>query len=289
MLKVFKPTTQTRRHTVLVNTSHLDTSRKPKKLTKSLKGATGRNSRGVITVRHKGGRQKRQYRLIDFKRDKFNVLAVVESIEYDPNRTSNIALLKYADGERRYILASKGMKVGQKVLSGEKDIPIKVGNAMPLKSIPIGTFVHNIELTPGKGGVLGRSAGISIQIQGGDKKYVQLKMPSGEIRLVREENFATIGEVSNEEHQNVKLGKAGRTRRMGIRPTVRGVAQSESHPHSGGQGKGGRHGPGRPAKTPWGKKQGAKTRKNKQTTKYIIKRRTTRRRPQVKKTGKTII
>lgn len=289
MLKVYKPTTQTRRHTILVDTSKLDTPKKPKKLTSSLKGATGRNSRGVITVRHKGGRQRRQYRKIDFLRDKHNVPAVVESIEYDPNRTSNIALLKYADGERRYILAAKGMRVGQKVMSGEKEIPVRPGNAMPLKNIPAGTFVHNVELTPGKGGILGRSAGIAIQIQGGDKKYIQLKMPSGEIRLVREENFATIGEVGNEDHQNVKLGKAGRKRKMGIRPTVRGTAQSETHPHAGGQGKGGRHGPGGPAKTPWGKKQGTKTRKNRRTTKYIIKRRTSKRRPQVKKTGKTVI
>lgn len=289
MIKAYKPTTQTRRHTALVDYSKLDKPSKPKKLTKSLKGSTGRNNRGVITVRHKGGRKKRQYRVIDFNRDKHDVPAVVESIEYDPNRTANIALLKYADGERRYILAAKGMKVGQEVLSGMKDVPIRSGNAMPLKSIPAGTFVHNVELNPGRGAKLGRSAGMSIQIQGGDKKYIQLKMPSGEIRLVREECMATLGEVSNDEHQNVKLGKAGRKRHMGIRPTVRGTAQSESHPHAGGQGKGGRHGPGGPAKTPWGKKQGTKTRKNKRTDKYIVRRRSSKRRPKVKKTKKTVI
>ncbi len=289
MLKKFKPTTPTRRHTVLVDTRSLDKPTKVKKLLKVLKGSTGRNSSGRLTVRHKGGRPKRQYRIIDFKRDKYDIPAVVESIEYDPNRSANIALLKYADGERRYILAPKGLKVGQKIVSGEKNVPIVVGNAMPLKNIPSGMMVHNVELNRGQGGKLGRSAGIGIQIQGGDKHYVQLKMPSGEIRLVREENFATIGEIGNEDHQNVKLGSAGRKRRMGIRPTVRGTAQSDTHPHSGGQGKGGRHGPGGPAKTPWGKKQGTKTRTRKYTDKYIIKRRTSKRRPNAKKIRKTVV
>jgi len=290
MLKVYKPTTPSRRHTVLVDTRGLDKrTKRSKRLSKSLKGATGRNVRGVITVRHKGGRQKRQYRQIDFKRDKYSVSGVVEAIEFDPNRSANIALIKYTDGERRYILSPKGLKREAQVMSGEKDVPIKPGNAMPMKKIPVGTFVHNVELNKGKGGILGRSAGAAIQIQGGDKKYIQLKMQSGEIRLVREENFATIGEVGNEDHQNVKLGKAGRKRNMGIRPSVRGTAQSDSHPHSGGQGKGGRHGTGGPAKTPWGKRQGTKTRRNKRTNKYIIKRKTTRRRPKVKKTGKTVV
>ena len=289
MLKKFKPTTPTRRHTVLLDTSNLNRPKKNKKLMKTLKGPTGKNFSGRITVRHKGGRQKRYYRIIDFKRDKYDIPAVVESIEYDPNRSANIALLKYADGERRYILAVKGMKVGQTVLSGEKNIPIVPGNAMPLKNIPSGMFVHNIELNKGQGGKLGRSAGVAIQIQGGDKHYVQLKMPSGEIRLVREENFATIGEVSNEDHQHIKLGSAGRKRRLGIRPTVRGVAQSSKHPHGGGQGKSGRHGPGGPTKTYTGKKQGAKTRRRKYTDKYIIKRRTSKRRPHAKKMKKTIV
>lgn len=291
MLKKYKPTTSTRRHTVLVNTGGLGASdkSKTKKLKKIIKGATGKNSRGVITVRHKGGRKKRYYREIDFNRDKFDVPAVVESIEYDPNRSARIALLKYEDGERRYILRPKNLNVGDSVVAAKKDAPIKPGNAMPLKSMPAGVFVHNIELKPGGGAKLGRSAGVAIQIQGGDKQYIQLKMPSGEIRLVREECMATIGTVGNEDHQNKKIGKAGRKRHMGIRPTVRGVAQSEGHPHAGGQGKGGRHGPGGPAKTPWGKKQGTKTRKNRSTDKYIIKRRTTRRRPKAKKTKKTIV
>lgn len=289
MIKVYKPTTPTRRHTVLVSTKGLDKTRKLRKLKSVIKGPTGRNVRGVITVRHKGGRQRRQYRKIDFKRDKLDVQAEVESIEYDPNRSAFIALLKYEDGERRYILAPKNLKVGDKVKAGLKNVPISLGNAMPLKEIPTATMVHNIEMHKGQGGILVRSAGLGAQIQGGDKKYIQLKMPSGEIRLVREENFATIGEVSNEEHQNIKLGKAGRKRHMGIRPTVRGVAQSAGHPHAGGQGKGGRHGPGGPVKTPWGKKQGVKTRKNKATNKYIIRRRTTRRRPKPSPTGKTIV
>lgn len=289
MIKNYKPTTSTRRHTALLETRGLDKPVRKKGLTKSLKGSTGRNARGVITVRHKGGRVRRQYRQIDFKRDKHDVVGLVEFIEYDPNRTSNIALIKYADGERRYIIAPKDLKKGQKVMSGDNEIPIRIGNAMPLKKIPVGTFVHNVEIEKGRGGKFARSAGTAVQIQGGDKGYIQLKMQSGEIRLVKEDNYATIGVVGNDEHQNVKLGKAGRKRYKGIRPTVRGTAQSEGHPHAGGQGKGGRHGTGGPAKTPWGKKQGTKTRKRKSTNKYIIKRRTTRRRPKVKKLGKTIV
>jgi len=291
MLKFYKPTTSTRRHTVLVSTKELDKpSRKVLKgMSAPLRSVAGKNTRGVVTVRHKGGRQMRQYRVIDFKRDKFGVTGVVEAIEYDPNRSARIALIKYQDGERRYIIAPKDLVKGQQVLSGEKDVPIRVGNAMPLKNMPVGIFVHNVEMQKGRGGIIGRSAGTAIQIQGGNKEYIQLKMQSGEIRLVRNDCFATIGVVGNEDHQNIKYGKAGRKRHMGIRPTVRGTAQSEGHPHGGGQGKGGRHGPGGPAKTPWGKKQGTKTRKNKNTNKYIIKRKTTRRRPNVKKTGKTIV
>ncbi|MBD3280258.1 50S ribosomal protein L2 [Candidatus Dojkabacteria bacterium] len=290
MIKTYKPTTQTKRHTALLVTKDLDKSKRTtKKMKKMIKGPRGKNSRGVTTVRHKSGRGRRYYREIDFLRDKMDVPAKVEAVEYDPNRSCNIALLKYADGERRYILAPKGLSIGDEVVSKEKDAPIKPGNAMPLKSIPYGTPVHNIELRKGEGGKIARSAGMSVQIQGGDKKYTQLKMPSGEIRLVREENMATIGFVGNEDKQNISLGKAGRKRHMGIRPTVRGTAQSESHPHSGGQGKGGRHGTGGPAKTPWGKKQGTKTRKNKSTDKYIVKRRRSKRRPNVKKTRKTIV
>ncbi|MFQ5492849.1 MAG: 50S ribosomal protein L2 [Candidatus Dojkabacteria bacterium] len=272
-LKVLKPTTPTRRHTVLLDNSALDKKRPEKTLTKSVKYKAGRNFRGKQTARHRGGRAKRLYREIDFIRDKHDVPGVVESIEYDPNRSVNIALVKYADGERRYILAPSSIKVGSKIEAGEK-APIRVGNALPMKKIPAATFVHNVELKRGNGGTFGRSAGTSIQIQGGAKGYIQLKLPSGEIRLVREENYATIGTLGNTDHKNVKFGKAGRKRKMGIRPTVRGVAQSgANHPHADGQGKGGRHGTGGPAKDPWGNRVGTRTRKNKRTNKFIVKRR----------------
>lgn len=274
-LKILKPTTSTRRHTVLVDYSKDLTKGKKveKRLTRKLKNRAGRNANGRITVYHRGGRVKRMYRVIDFSRDKYDVPGKVESIEYDPNRTSNIALVKYVDGARRYILAPDGLKEGDEVMSGEKAV-IKVGNALPLKKIPSGMFVHNIEMVKGKGGIIGRAAGAAIQIQGGSKGYVQLKMPSGEIRLIREENYATIGTVGNHDHKNVKLGKAGRKRKMGIRPTVRGVAMSGGkHPHGDGQGKGGRHGTGGPAKDRWGNKQGTRTRKNLSTNKYIVTRR----------------
>ena len=255
-LKKFKPTTASLRHTVLVNTTGLSKKKPEKRLTKRRKKHAGRNSRGKITVRHQGGGVKRKYRIIDFKRDKFGISAVVESIEYDPNRSANIALLKYIDGERRYILAPEKLIIGQKIESGQKDVPVKIGNAMPLKEIQYGTIVHNIEMIPGNGGKIVRSAGMSAQIMGGDKKYIQLKMPSGEIRVVREECMATLGQVGNVDHGNIKLGKAGRSRRMGRRPSVRGVAMSSKHPHSGGQGKGGRVGTGGPAKDRWGNKIG---------------------------------
>lgn len=273
-LKILKPTTPTRRHTVLVDYSKVVTKTKPeKKLTKKVKNNAGRNSKGRITVRHKGGGVKRKYRQIDFMRDKIDVPAKVEAIEYDPNRTANIALVLYVDGERRYILAPNGLKVGDEINTGE-GAPIRPGNALPLKKVPAGTFVHNVEVSKGKGGIIGRSAGAALQIQGGSKGYIQLKMPSGEIRLIKEDCYATIGTVGNIDHKNVKLGKAGRKRRKGIRPTVRGVAQSGGkHPHGDGQGKGGRHGTGGPAKDPWGNKQGTRTRKNKTTNKYIISRR----------------
>jgi large subunit ribosomal protein L2 len=230
---------------------------------------------------------KRKFREIDFKRDKYNVEARVESIEYDPNRTANIMLLVYTDGEKRYSLAPADINVGDKVTSGE-EAPIKTGNSMPLKRVPVGTFVHNVELHKGQGGILGRSAGGSIQVQGANKEYMQLKMPSGEVRLIRLENYATIGEVGNGDHTNVSLGKAGRKRKMGIRPSVRGVAMSSKHPHGGGQGKGGRHGPGGPAKDRWGNKVGKKTRKNKTTNKYIVHRKTSKNRKKAKR-YKTIV
>lgn len=286
MLKKFKPTTPTRRHTVLVKDKSLDNSRSPRNLSTTVKYSAGRSA-GKIVTRHKGGRVKRKYRIIDFKRSKHDIEGVVELIQYDPNRSANIALIKYVDGERRYILATKNMEIGQKIMSGE-NAPISEGNSMSLKRIPSGHFIHNVELKKGAGGKLGRSAGIAIQKQGDVKDYVQLKMPSGEIRLVKAENCATIGEVGNEYHGNKKLGKAGRKRKMGFRPTVRGVAMSYKHPHAGGQGKSGRVGTGGPAKTPWGKKQGTKTRNNESTNKYIIKRRTTKRRKHVKR-YKTIV
>lgn len=272
-LKVLKPTTPTRRHTVLLDYAEVTAKEPYKALTKKLKYHAGRNARGKKTVRHKGGRAKRKFRILDFARDKYDIVARVESIEYDPNRSANIALLKYADGERRYILAPEGLEVGAEVMSGE-NVPVKLGNAMPLKKIPAASFVHNVELDRGKGGIIGRSAGTSIQIQGSNKNYVQLKMPSGEVRLVKGDCYATLGIIGNGDLRNVKIGKAGRNRKKGIRPTVRGVAQSSSdHPHAHGQGKSGRHGPGGPAKDPWGNKVGKRTRTNKKSNKYIISRR----------------
>jgi large subunit ribosomal protein L2 len=272
-LKILKPTTPGQRHTVLVDRRDLTKKDPERKLTVSIKRSRGRNNQGKITTRHKGGGVKRKYRIIDFKRDKIGIPAVVEALEYDPNRTAFIALLKYSDGERRYILAPDEIKVGDEVVSGE-EAPIKPGNALPLKNIPQGLFVHAIEMQPGRGAVIARSAGTSAQVMGGDKGYVQLKMPSGEYRLVKETCMATLGIVSNPDHKNVKLGKAGRKRLMGIRPSVRGVAMSVGHPHGGGQGKGGRHGTGRPATSYSGVKQGKRTRRNKKpTSKFIIRRR----------------
>lgn len=286
-LKKYKPTTPSNRHTILLDNRHLTKKDPEKALLKPLKSKAGRNVRGKITVRHRGGGVKRKYRVIDFKRDKYNVEATVEAIEYDPNRSANIALLKYIDGERRYILSPKNLNIGDKIVASENSVPVKPGNSTSLKNIPAGTFVHNVELKPGKGGQIGRSAGMGIQIMGGDKKYIQLKMPSGEIRVVREECTATIGEVGNSEHGNVKLGKAGRSRKKGKRPGVRGVAMSSKHPHGGGQGKSGRHGPGGPAKDRWGNKIGKRTRKNKSTNKYIVQRVQTKKRKTKK--YKTII
>jgi large subunit ribosomal protein L2 len=286
-LRKYKPTTPTRRHTALLDNERITKSKPEKSLTVGLNNKSGRNKKGRITVRHKGGRVKRKYRIIDFKRDKFDIKGEVVSIEYDPNRSSNISLIKYEDGEKRYILTPQKLEVGTKIISSEDEVPVKPGNSTTLKNIPAGTFVHNVELKPGKGGKLGRSAGTSIQIMGGDKKYIQLKMPSGEIRVVREDCMATIGQLGNTDHSNTKLGKAGRSRKKGIRPTVRGVAMSAKHPHGGGQGKSGRHGPGGPAKDRWGNRVGTKTRKNKRTNKYIIRRRQTKKRKAKK--YKTII
>jgi len=237
----------------------------------------GRNVRGKITVRHRGGGHKRKYRVIDFKRDKIGIPARVNSIEYDPNRTARIALLVYADGEKRYIIAPLGLQVGDAVMSGE-DAEIRVGNALPLERIPLGTLVHNIELYPGRGGQMVRSAGTSAQVLAKEGEYVTLRLPSAEMRLVRKECMATVGEVGNVDHGNIKLGKAGRKRWLGRRPAVRGSAMSpRDHPHGGGEGRSpiGMSSP----KSPWGKKTlGKKTRRNKATDKYIVRRRGKRRR-----------
>jgi large subunit ribosomal protein L2 len=237
-----------------------------------MKQKSGRNNQGRITVRHRGGGHKRRYRIIDFKRDKHGIPARVDSIEYDPNRTAHIALLIYADGEKRYILAPVDLGVGDKVMSGP-DAEIRVGNALPIYRIPLGTQLHNIELTPGKGGQLVRSAGTSAQLMAKEGEYAQVRLPSGEVRFISQNCIATIGQVSNVDHSNLTLGKAGRKRWMGIRPTVRGSAMDpKSHPHGGGEGAApiGMPGP----KTPWGKPTlGYKTRKNKRTDRYIVRRR----------------
>ena len=236
----------------------------------------GRNSYGRITVRHRGGGHKRKYRVIDFKRNKLDISARVESIEYDPNRSARIALVVYADGERRYVIAPLGLKVGDTLVSGA-GAEIRVGNALPLQRIPLGTLVHNVELSAGRGGQLARSAGASAQVLAKEGEYVTLRLPSGEMRLVRQECMATIGQVGNLDHGNVKLGKAGRKRWLGFRPAVRGSAMNPNdHPHGGGEGRSpiGMPGP----KTPWGQRTlGKKTRRNKSSNKYIVRRRGKRR------------
>lgn len=271
-IKNYKPMTNgTRGMSKLVN-EEITTSTPEKSLVVTLKKTGGRNNQGRITVRHIGGGAKRKYRIIDFKRDKYDVVGTVATIEYDPNRSANIALIKYVDGEKRYIIAPKGLKVGDKIVSGENS-DIKVGNALPLGKIPEGTLVHNIELNPGKGASLVRSAGSSAQILGREGKYTLIRLTSGEVRKVLSVCYATIGEVGNADHELVSLGKAGRKRHMGIRPTVRGsVMNPNDHPHGGGEGRApiGRKGP----VTPWGKPAlGYKTRKNKKSTDKLIVRR----------------
>lgn len=283
-IKDHKPTTSTRRHTYLEDRSHLSDKKPQKSLTVGKRKKAGRNTSGRITVRHRGGGVKRKLRDIDHKKDKFDVPGVVERLEFDPNISSNIALVKYADGERRYVLAPRGMEVGQEVISGEK-VEVEVGNTMKIKNIPSGTAVYDVELKPGKGGQLGRSAGTALYVQGLDSSgnYVKVKMPSTEIRLVPAECLATIGQVGNEDHMNVKLGKAGRLRRLGRRPAVRGMAMhAEQHPHGGGEGKGQVGGGHSGTKDIWGNRISKKTRKNKDTDKYIIKRRKVKRRPDAK-------
>ena len=272
-IKSFNPYTPSRRHMTVVDRTELSTAAPEKSLTVSLKKNAGRNAQGKITVRHRGGGSKRKYRIIDFKRNKDGVPATVKSIEYDPNRTANIALIAYADGQKAYILAPEGLKVGQKVMNGA-DAEIAVGNCLPLENIPVGTQIHNIELMPGKGGQLVRAAGNSAQLMAKEGKYATLRLPSGEMRMVPIGARATIGVIGNGEHALVNIGKAGRKRNMGIRPTVRGsVMNPNDHPHGGGEGK---TGIGRPGPcTPWGKPAlGLKTRKkNKQSNKYIVRRR----------------
>ena len=272
-IKTFNPYTPSRRQMSVLDKTELTATKPEKSLTVSLKKNAGRNAQGKITVRHRGGGSRRKYRIIDFKRNKDGIPAIVKTVEYDPNRTANIALVAYADGEKRYILAPEGLKVGQKIMNGP-EAEIAVGNCLPLENIPVGTQIHNIELHPGKGGQMVRSAGNAAQLMAKEGKYATLRLPSGEMRMVPIECRATIGVVGNGDHNLVKIGKAGRKRHMGIRPTVRGsVMNPNDHPHGGGEGK---TGIGRPGPcTPWGKPAlGLKTRKkNKQSNKLIVRRR----------------
>ena len=271
-IRNYKPTTNGRRKmSTLINTE-ITTDKPEKSLVVTIKKNGGRNNQGRITVRHKGGGERRKYRIIDFKRNKRDIPGVVATIEYDPNRSANIALINYKDGEKRYIIAPKDLKVGMEIVSGE-NADIKVGNALPIMNIPVGTVIHNIELKPGKGGELARSAGASAQILGREGNYVMVRLSSGEQRKILGTCYATIGEVGNEDYELVKLGKAGRSRHMGIKPTVRGsVMNPNDHPHGGGEGRApiGRKGP----VTPWGKPAlGYKTRKKKASDKLIVRRR----------------
>ena len=271
-IRNYKPTTPGRRKMSALVNEEITTSTPEKSLTVTLKKNSGRNNQGKITVRHQGGGVKRKYRIIDFKRNKVNVPGTVATIEYDPNRTANIALINYADGEKRYIIAPKGLEVGAVIESGE-NADIRVGNALPIMNIPVGTMIHNIELRPGKGGELARSAGTSAQILGREEDYVMIRLSSGEQRKVLGTCMATVGVVGNEDSSLVKIGKAGRSRHLGIRPTVRGsVMNPNDHPHGGGEGRApvGRKAP----MTPLGKPAlGLKTRKKKQSDKFIVRRR----------------
>ena len=270
-LRTYKPITPGQRGLVLVDRSGIWKGKPEKSLTEGLRSKGGRNNKGRITARRRGGGHKRRYRLIDFKRQKKNVTATVKRLEYDPNRTAFIALIKYDDGEIGYILAPQRLREGDQVISGLA-VDIKPGNAMPMQNIPVGTIVHNVEMKPGKGGQIARSAGTYAQIIGKDQGYAQLRLISGELRMIRAECMATIGAVSNPDQQNIKLGKAGRKRWIGKRPAVRGVAMNPvDHPHGGGEGRtsGGRH-----PVTPWGKPtKGKRTRSNKKTDRLIMRRR----------------
>ncbi|PIE77323.1 MAG: 50S ribosomal protein L2 [Clostridiales bacterium] len=273
-IKSFKPTSPARRQMTVSTFEEITKTTPEKSLVETLKKKSGRNNQGRITVRHKGGGYRKKYRIIDFKRRKDGIEGKVTAIEYDPNRTANIALITYADGEKRYILAPQKLNVGDVIFSGETGVDIKPGNAMPLSAMPVGTFIHNIELKPGKGGQMVRSAGMAAQLMAKEGAYATVKLPSGETRMVRAECRATIGAVGNSDHFNINIGKAGRKRHLGIRPTVRGsVMNPNDHPHGGGEG---RAPIGRPSPvTPWGKPTaGYKTRKkNKKSDKYIVKSR----------------
>jgi large subunit ribosomal protein L2 len=276
-IKVYKPTSPGRRDMTSSTFEELTRSRPEKSLLRPLKKRAGRNFRGKITVRHRGGGHKRRYRVIDFKRDKFDVPGRVDSIEYDPNRSARIALVVYADGEKRYVIAPVGLMVGDVIMSGP-DAEIRTGNALPISSIPVGSTIHNIELHIGKGGQMVRAAGTSAQLLAKEGRYAHVRLPSGEVRLVNVQCMATLGQVGNTDHGNIKLGKAGRTRWLGFRPSVRGSAMDpSSHPHGGGEGRSpiGMPGP----KSPWGKPTlGYKTRRNKSTEKWIVRRRGKKRR-----------
>ena len=268
-IRVYKPTSSARRFMSVLTFEEITKKKPEKSLTEHLKKHSGRNSQGKITVRHQGGGNKVKYRIIDFKRDKKDVPAKVAAIEYDPNRSAFIALLHYVDGEKRYILAPLDLKVGDTVMAGET-ADIKPGNALPLANIPVGTLIHNLEIKPGKGGQLVRSAGLSAQLMAKEGAFAQVRLPSGEVRKIPMDACATIGTVGNTDHENVRVGKAGRTRHMGVRPTVRGVVMNPcDHPHGGGEGK---SPVGMPAPvTPWGKPAlGYKTRKHKKYSNRLI-------------------
>jgi large subunit ribosomal protein L2 len=270
-VKSYNPTSPGRRFQTVSTFEEVTRSRPEKSLVVRVKEEGGRNNRGKITVRYRSGWHKKKYRIVDFRREKFGIPAKVAHIEYDPNRTARIALLHYADGEKRYIIAPLGIKVGDSVVSGP-EADIRTGNALPIASIPVGTVIHNVELKKGAGGQIARSAGSSVQLLAREGEYATLRLNSGEVRKVRSECMATIGQVGNLDHENISIGKAGRSRWLGRRPRVRGVVMNPvDHPLGGGEGK---SSGGRPGCSPWGLPDGVRTRKNKKTTKYIISRRT---------------
>ncbi|HNB53204.1 MAG TPA: 50S ribosomal protein L2 [Anaerolineales bacterium] len=275
-VKTYKPTTPSRRGMTVSTFEEITKSTPERSLVINRQRHAGRNVYGRVTVRHRGGGHRRKIRLVDYKRNKYNVVARVAAIEYDPNRTARLALLNYTDGEKRYIIAPVGLKVGDTVITSAT-ADILPGNCLPIANIPVGTLIHNIELQEGRGGQLVRSAGSAAQLMAKEGDYAQIRLPSGEVRLIRQTCYATIGQIGNVDHSNIKLGKAGRKRHLGIRPTVRGTAMSpRDHPHGGGEGRSpvGMAGP----KSPWGKPTlGAKTRRNKKTNKYIVRRRANKR------------